>query len=280
MLERYRLGELSPGELGTMNSALEADQKTGGRLHKRLLELEESDRELRLRFPLESLGLPEAAAGDTATAAVKNSAAKIKKFPRVYITAAIAAAVVLCIILPVLFIVQNSRITGGGTTIAALQSGDRPKGSAGAELSVYLKGDQQTPLPDQSVLTEGNTVQLAYTANTEPQAYGVIFSIDGRSQVTMHYPYSRGQSPLLVSGRRTFLTEAYTLDDAPGYELFVMVISDKPLDTEAVLAEAGKLAGSGTAVLGAPVLGLKALEEKSLAAFRDCKVIFAAILKK
>jgi len=265
-LERFRLGELSPEDNMTIRNALVSDNKMRSDLEQSLKQLDESDRELRLRYPYESLGLQ-----------------KIRIFPTVIRFAAIAAGLILCILLPVLLYTQNSRLTRG-TIIAEVQPNpqDRPKGSvlANAELSIYLKGDQQAPLPDQSILREGNTVQLAYTTPAGADFYGVIFSIDGRSQVTMHYPYRRGQSSLLVSGRKTFLNEAYTLDDAPGYELFVMVISDRPLDADVILSEAGKMAKPEPAVHELTVPGLKSLEEKSKEVFDKCEVTFAAIIKR
>jgi hypothetical protein len=128
---------------------------------------------------------------------------------------------------------------------------DRAKG--GTELRVYLKpapgnlGNPGNPgnsgdlnLEDGAVLREGNTVQLAYMVNGE--RYGVILSIDGRSAVTLHYPYGEGQSTQLVSGRRTLLDEAYTLDDAPDYEIFFFIIGDRPLDLGRILGSAKELA--------------------------------------
>jgi hypothetical protein len=72
----------------------------------------------------------------------------------------------------------------------------------------------------------------------------VIFSIDGRSALTLHYPYAVSGNTELVPGRRTALEEAYTLDDAPDCEIFFFVISDKPVDAAAVMDRAGRLAGS------------------------------------
>ncbi|MCL2479859.1 MAG: hypothetical protein FWF22_10175 [Treponema sp.] len=255
LLERYRLGELDPDDNLKVRNALAADPQ----LRSSLEQLDESDRELRQRYPFESLGLPK----------TDLSKPKVKPFPAIYRIGIIAAAVVLCALFPVLHYVQNSRTAAEAASFLP----DRPKGTgrSSAELSIYLKGSED-PLADQSLLREGNTVQLAYTAPAGDKLYGVIFSIDGRSQVTMHYPYRKGQSSQLVSGRKTFLTEAYTLDDAPDYELFIMVISDKPLDSDAILAQAGILAKGG-----APVL--KILEENSSAVFKNYKISFAAIRK-
>jgi hypothetical protein len=133
-------------------------------------------------------------------------------------------------------------------------------------------------------LTEGNTIQLAYTVPAESRHYGVIFSIDGRSVVTMHYPYRLGQSSLMVSGRRTLLREAYTLDDAPYFEIFVMVISEKPLNTETILERAQEFAAllPTTENMNVSELSDAAsifIEEKSKAAFENCHVEIVTMLK-
>ena len=157
-LERFRFGELNPDDNLTIRSALVNDRE----LRARLEELDKSDQELRRLYPYSSLRLP-----------------KTIMFPRISRTAMLAAAVLVCVLLPGFLFLRNSGIMGknnlmnetgitGGSAVAVVTSDfpqDRVKGAAldGAELSIYLKGDQQIPLPDQSVLREGNTVQLAYT---------------------------------------------------------------------------------------------------------------------
>jgi hypothetical protein len=115
-------------------------------------------------------------------------------------------------------------------------------------LKAYLKTDGEQAVPaDQAILREGNTIQLAYTVRGS-DCYGVIFSIDSRSVLTLHYPYTTEASTRLSVGRQTFLEEAYILDDAPDYELFFFVVADKPLDLNAVLDSARQLARNpGTA---------------------------------
>jgi hypothetical protein len=222
-LERYRLGELGHGDNLIVKEALERDKG----LRDFIVSLDESDHELRLRYSFENLGLPKERVNRS-------------PFGRVSFMA-VAAAAVLCIIFPLAFFLRPST---QGPHDGLPQ--DRAKGSAleGIELSLYLRGGPETPLPEQTILHEGNTVQLAYSAPAG-EYYGVIFSIDGRSEVTMHYPYRMGQSSLLVSGRRTYLNEAYTLDDAPGFELFVIVVSAEPLDAEEILWEARSLVNTG-----------------------------------
>ena len=86
----------------------------------------------------------------------------------------------------------------------------------------------------------------------------------------MHYPYQKEQSSLLVSGKRTFLKEAYTLDDAPGYEIFIFVVSQEPLDAKAIFWEAGIIAEKSNA---------NEIEKLSKAIFVNCEVETITLLK-
>jgi len=281
MLERYRYGELCSGDRELVETALSADDG----LRFRLEELDASDSELRLLYPAEKCNFSSAASGSRIE--------DMFVFPygrgRTYVAAGLAAAAVAALLIPLLYFVfakdvsQSSRagiplasLPSGGPPADGLPGGDRPKGlsSGDSELSIYLKSDTEFQLRDLAVLGEGNTVQLAYTAPAGTERYGVIFSIDGRSVVTAHYPYGRGQSSLLVPGRRTFLDEAYTLDDAPDYEIFVFVVSKEPLDAETVLKKAGSLAGNIRKA------DIRHVREKSAEIYKGCEVETVTVLKK
>ena len=269
MLERYRLGELLSEEKQAVRDALAAESGLRSRLEK----LDESDRELRLLYPFDSLGLaagPDRRFSKARFFEPKFFEPQVKRM-RPSFLASIAAVIALCILFPALHFMRNEGGTTAGTT-------DRVKGSvqAGPELSVFLKGDREIPLMDKSVLREGHTVQLAYTAPAGIDRYGVIFSIDGRFEVTMHYPYREGQSSLLVSGKQTYLNEAYTLDDAPGYEIFVMVVSEAPLDSHTVLREVRNMAKKQDQ----SSLNLWSITDESKSIFRDCEVETVTVLKE
>ena len=229
MLERYRLGELNSEDASAVEAVLTADNN----LRSRLAELDESDRQLRLQYPHITLPVRKFQAH-------KNFGAGLKKVR----LAGIAAIFLVAVLLPVLYVVFI-RDSGSGTANETVIAGIRPKGNTtdDFELSIFLRGGGNDPLPDSTMLEEGNTVQLAYTAPAEGEYYGVIFSIDSRSVVTMHYPYRMGQSPRMVSGRQTLLNQAYMLDDAPMFEVFVMVVSDEVLDVDTVLQKARDMAG-------------------------------------
>jgi hypothetical protein len=235
LLERYNLGEVTGEEKALVEAALAEDPESA----ERLAALRRSDAEIRRGF----------ASGRYFISAGRGKARRRPLRPVLWSLG--AAALVLFIALPVLG--------------PRLFPGDRIKGSAETTgLRVYLKtGGETAALADQAVLREGNTVQLAYSVDAQPDArrYGVIFSIDGRSAVTLHYPPVLGADTRLVTGKWTLLEEAYTLDDAPYYEVFYFVVGGEPLDVPAVLSSARQLAGDP-----------EAAREQGPAVFRGCEV--------
>jgi len=293
MLERYRLGEVSVHEREMVEAELSLDRE----LRLRYEALDDSDRELRRSYPWEqsslkslpglagfrgeTVALAGPGGGCGSTAGVVHERGRFRMRGRLW--GLCAAALLLCVLFPSLYFLRSPGRDAGlshgiGDGISAAGP-DRIKGTGlRTELSIYLKEspasaaretDEGRKLPDRTLLSEGNTVQLAYTTPPGAVYYGVIFSIDGRSTVTLHYPYRKQQNPVLTAGKRTFLGEAYTLDDAPDFELFFMVISPDPLDTENVLKIAGELAGD-------PITAL----EKSAAAFSGCDVETITIRKQ
>jgi hypothetical protein len=275
MLERFWLKELDPQDKKEVEEALEKDSS----LRSALVQLEVSDNELRLRYPASSVGIK--------SENIINFPQK--RFVSVKVKISIlAAAILLCVLLPFFIINRNSAHITDVSMVNDFQADrimtdrlktDHLKGQlpAGSEFFIYLKGDieaslSQTNLNSQKFLREGDTVQLAYKAPAGTQYYGVIFSIDGRSVVTMHYPYLRGESSLLVSGRQVFLNEAYTLDDAPFYEVFVFVVCEQPLDINAVNAEAQKIARRAAAP--------EQINEISKEVFNTCEIETIMVLKR
>ncbi|MDR0388830.1 MAG: hypothetical protein LBH73_02035 [Spirochaetaceae bacterium] len=241
LLERYKLGELDSAERQRVEELLSGDAGTAARLEL----LKNQDREIRAAYPLEKV-LPEyGRSGSGAFSEQRVSPDKRFSFRRFRRPAGVSArpagfpvraalgALALCAAAALLFFFLPG-VQGTGQDAFT----DRVKG--GAELRVYLKSGE-TPLADNVILREGSTVQLAYTSGES--RYGVIFSIDGRQAVTLHYPYRSDGSTELVQGKRTALEEAYTLDDAPLCEIFFFVSSERPVDVGSVLNNARILAG-------------------------------------
>ncbi|MDR2102773.1 MAG: hypothetical protein LBP42_01580 [Treponema sp.] len=245
-LERYCLGEVTAEEKGRIEAALGADSL----LAERLAELRRSDREILSRYPPKRI--------------FPGIRGKIRRpSPMAPIGWALAAAaLILAAALPILAALQGRQADPLLT--------DRAKG--GAELSIYLKpassgAPSELKLAEKTILREGLTIQLAYMV--EGERYGIIFSIDGRSAVTVHYPYGEGQSTRLVSGKRTFLDEAYTLDDAPDYELFFFIIGDKPLDMGNILDSARELARDPKTAPGRSAAVFKGYEVKTFTLYKE-----------
>lgn len=231
LLERYHIGEVTPEEKLFVEDALTRHPV----LAASLADLDRADRDFRERFPRDRF-FP----GHIWPDRIHSIRRPRRVSPVVWGLS--AAALVLAAVLPWLALRDTGR---------AADSIDRIKGESGysAELSVYLKGGPENAgegvkLPDQASVREGDTIQIAYRmpADVSGELYGVIFSIDGRSVVTMHYPYSLGNTNRLVSGRLVPLAEAYTLDDAPAYEIFFFVIGEEPLKPQNILNAARQFA--------------------------------------
>ena len=101
------------------------------------------------------------------------------------------------------------------------------------------------PLAEGALAREGDLVQLTYQAAGRP--FGVIVSIDGRGAVTVHHPQASRQAARLEPGEAARLSSAYRLDDAPGWERFVLVTAERPFEVEPVVEAAARLAGTGAA---------------------------------
>ena len=155
-----------------------------------------------------------------------------------YATSVFAAALV------VLFIVfQNP---GDRTTqeIQGLQ-GTRIKGTETIDTSkphilVHRKADDFVELLENGdKASAGDLLQIAYVSVGAP--YGVILSIDGRGVVTLHYPESEDNEPILEQDKKTLLSTSYELDDAPDFERFFFVTSNSKIDVHTILKSAEAL---------------------------------------
>jgi hypothetical protein len=211
------LGELSQEEKAFVEEKIESNPD----LQLRLSDLKRSYFEFRNQFSVDSVLNREARKVQTQ----KRNNFKI-------ISGICAAALLMGIAFPMIW--NNLSISN--------TNGDRAKGMASlvqsdeTDLSVYLKTGQESIVYEGIPLQAGNTIQLAYTV--PGVRYGVIYSIDGRSNVTLHYPYSVDGNTQLIADKQTALEEAYVLDDAPAYEVFFFVVSKTPLDTESIINNA------------------------------------------
>jgi hypothetical protein len=129
---------------------------------------------------------------------------------------------------------------------APSDDGIRTKGEA-ARLRVHLvpatKGKAATTLlSDGDSCDPGEIVQVSIPSGT--RIFAAVLSLDGNGTVTRHIP-EQGDSAIPVQARLE-APHSFQLDEAPGFERFVLFTSDRPFllkDAEARLRKAG---GSGT----------------------------------
>ena len=105
------------------------------------------------------------------------------------------------------------------------------------ELSVYIEeNNSPEELFNNDFVSESDLIQLTY--NAAGNKYGVIFSIDGRGVITLHYPEDKNSIPSIDPNGSHALPFSYELDDAPEFERFFFVSSKQNFDIETILKSA------------------------------------------
>lgn len=113
------------------------------------------------------------------------------------------------------------------------------KGSGSALKAYRREGAGYASLPDGDLARQGDLLQLRY--RPAGAAYGVIVSVDGRGEVTLHFPTSPTAETTLARGGEIALDHAYELDDAPRFERFIFVTAETPIDPQVVMDALRKL---------------------------------------
>jgi hypothetical protein len=237
LLERLALGEGSPQELEALRRRLEGE--AGGLA--RLEALRRADQAWRGRGEVEV----EARAVGLRVHLARVQAAQRRRSRGLWVGVPALAAAALAALL----------IWSPGREPAQVWAppdpaldGVRLKG--GPLLFVHRKrGEESAPLSRGEVVGAGDLLQVSYSAAS--WRYGVIVSIDGRGMVTLHGSPD-GETALAAPDaqqQRVALDHAYELDDAPGFEIFVMVASMRPLELSAVMEAAREAAGDPEGLL-------------------------------
>lgn len=223
LVERLRAGDLPSGEAARVRARLEAEGGLG-----RLEALRRADEAALRAHP------PGVAAAEIH----RRAGGRPPRWPRrpLLLVPALAAAAVAILV--------SVRPPPGPPVSIVLEDG-RPKGLASRlEIRRARPGAPPELLADGAAVRAGDTIQLAYVG--APPAgealYGVVISLDGRGQVTLHWPEQAGPAVPLTPGRAVPLPHAYRLDDAPAFERFFLVTSAAPFEAEAVLDAARRLA--------------------------------------
>jgi hypothetical protein len=131
---------------------------------------------------------------------------------------AILSAVFLRPVLPDPEPTEMTRIKGAPSVLRVFR-----KTSSGSE-----------PLATGTRAAKGDLVRLGY--QTFAPRFGVIVSLDGRNNVTRHWPPRGEQALPLQGGELVLLDQAFELDDAPRFERFYLVTSTHGFPIETAVA--------------------------------------------
>lgn len=111
--------------------------------------------------------------------------------------------------------------------------------------------DQAEILSNNTLVKERDLLQISY--DSAGSKYGVIFSIDGRGTVTLHFPDNVYSNTRLDYGGKVYLPYSYELDDAPFFERFFFVTSDHEIDAAEIMEKAAHIAkGNKSEMLNLP----------------------------
>jgi hypothetical protein len=115
--------------------------------------------------------------------------------------------------------------------------GLRPKG--GARLLVYRQAETgPMRLDDGDQARAGDVLQLGFVVGESRHA--VLLSVDGGGSVSLHFPREL-DAGTKTGGQRVLLPYSFELDDAPRFERFLLICSERPLDVRRLMRQARTL---------------------------------------
>ena len=235
-LERYRLNELPEPMKARIDAILETDTS----LRQRLDALRQSDEQIRATDRLTT-----AAALVQRTLARRARASERRPWtslPSWAVPAAVATAVVLLLVFPRM-------------TTLSVGDGERIKGLE-PSLAIFRRvGNGSETLADGAIAHPGDVIRVGYHA--AGRAYGVILSIDGRSNVTVHLPRDGDAAAPLGREPTVLLDHSYELDDAPRWERFYFITGERPFTVAPIVALAHQSAARETPATLALSAGLE-----------------------
>lgn len=152
---------------------------------------------------------------------------------------AMAAAVIVAVLLPRMILQNNLQNSKNLSEISTKSANIRVKGAKNitnlensrqnqkSEIRLYKKTDDGVQLlANGDSVKNGDIIQITYAPGKNN--YGVIFSVDGNGNITRHFPEKSWKSERLSHEKPEIpLDFSYELDNAPSFECFVMVSSEK-----------------------------------------------------
>jgi hypothetical protein len=247
ILERFRLGELPPGELAELRARAAVDAG----LRARIEALELSDSAILAAHPPKDMARAIGSRADRKRSAPRTGSpaagpviavpgpAPARSFPArpwfrrpaFAVPAGLALAGCLLLLLRIPPGSGNLPVTEDPAAYAV-----RLKGSE-AGLAIFRKsrGGAELLAPH-SLAKSGDTLQVFY--HSRSSAFGVIFSVDGSGSLTLHLPETGNAAAALQAGDLLPLPHAYRLDRAPRLERFFLITAAQPFAIDALLDRA------------------------------------------
>jgi len=218
LLEKLALGELDPAQADQVRRRLAAEPAG----ERRLAALTASNREILAAYP----------ARKTA-ASIDQRLAETRRPRRSWIPLPALATAAAALLVVVVWLAGPFRTAPPAEPVQPGIPTERIKGDP--QVIIHLKrADSIRQIFAGDALSAGDTLQLSYLAGGAK--YGVIFSVDGRGTVTLHFPAHPDDPTELAEGAAHPLPFSYELDDAPDFERFLFITADEPLDVRQVLA--------------------------------------------
>ncbi len=240
ILERYFLGELSREKMIEVEKIIQEDSTIQAQLSK----LIKSNKKILANHPKQIIAAEIIDRYQKNNAVeVPNSVRRARPLKRLLVASPLLAivAILLLVLLPdekgQVLSVQDSH----------KKVADRSKGAADSNQNQpYLTLQRKTrekkveTLKNGTEAKAGDLLQISYMAME--WTHGIIFSIDGNGVVTLHFPSTREGATRLAGSQKTWLSNAYELDDAPGFERFFFISSFEDIDVTSLLDKAMILA--------------------------------------
>ena len=221
-LERYLLGDLPEGEMQALREREACDEIFAARVREM--------REQGERFLAEN---PFSAIEDKLENAERSEILPNRSFNTLWLKVAAALVIALGVFSAVVLNRNVAAYEGSGTSmevaLADTDDGTRIKGMS-ASLEVWKKtGDSAVQMVNLGDAFEGDEIQLRY--RVPQKCFGMLFSMDGNGTITMHM--GEGDKAIeLEPGKMTTLPFAYKLDNAPKFEKFFLLTSEKAFEID------------------------------------------------
>jgi hypothetical protein len=227
-IEKLLLGELDDDK----RRELESDPE----VKRRVSELEASNQQVLKQYDPATMARQIQARYDRAHGGEKKGPRIIPFRPR---AVALVAAAALVMAVSGVAIFRSTAVPDQHRPDTVRMKGLEP------HLRIYRKADGESELlSDGAVASARDLIQVGYVAGSHE--YGMIFSIDGRGVVTVHFPESPAGSLRLEQDGETHLSYAYELDDAPDFERFYLLSSPQSFDLALGYQIADEIATTGS----------------------------------